>query len=174
MDTYKIDVTGDDILSKNAGVIVVYNNEHVYAYKLSSDLQAKIRLNFSKRSYCFDNTKLLKPRVYCAILVLILRQIAKENNTETAKFHLSICKDFDGHENNIVSILEQCLVKDFLLFECLTADNYTFVKHPKQSLVQKSAVNVYRGIWDGINKLSFNKTEIHNLISKPKCRKKRW
>ena len=173
MDNYKIDITGDDLLSKNAGLIVVYNNELVYAYKLSSDLQTTIRNNFTNGNYCFENKKLLKPRVYCAILTSIIKKIAQENATDLKNFQMNICNDMDGHSQNIIDILKQHF-KDLMLFEQFTGDNYSFVKHPKKSLIQQSALKVYRGNWQGIIKVKLEIDELHNLIAKPKCKKKRW
>ncbi|MFW6047038.1 MAG: hypothetical protein ACOCP4_04575 [Candidatus Woesearchaeota archaeon] len=176
MDTFKIDVTGDDLFSKNAGVIIEYSNSgepFVYAFKFSSDLQSKIRDNFNAKLYCLDNKKILKPRIYCAILVLIFEQILREHAVNTEKYIMNFCRDFDGHEQNIINILNQHF-SNKILFEALTADKYYFVKHPKKSLIQRSAEHVYRGEWEGIIKVVLNPNDIHNLIAKPKCRKNKW
>ncbi|MFT4343351.1 MAG: hypothetical protein ACMXYE_01240 [Candidatus Woesearchaeota archaeon] len=102
MDNYKIDVTGDDILSKNAGIVIVYNNKFVYGFKFNSHLQNTIRNNFQKNLYCFSNKKILKPRIYCAVVTLILKKIQIDHYTDPTSFQLNICNDFDGHSNDII------------------------------------------------------------------------
>ena len=173
MDSYKVDVTGDDLLSKGAGVIVVYNNEYVYAYKFDSSMQKNIRDNFNGKRYGFSNKKILKPRVYCAVLTTILEKISREHNTDTKRFVLDICRDFSGQEQNIIDILREHVIS-LRLFEALTSDNYLYVKHPKKSIVQVSAQKVWNKDWVGIEKVEIQATRLHNLIAKPKARKKKW
>lgn len=173
MDSYKIDVTGDDILSKNAGVIVTYNNKRVYAFKFSCDVQKNIRENYQQGNYCLNSKKILKPRVYCAVLAIILRRIAQENYTEQKNYQLNICKDFDGHEVNIISILKEH-TNQLNIFEELDANNYSFCRHPKKSLIQQSAQKIYHSNWEEISRVNIEEKELHYLIAKPKCRKKKW
>ena len=173
MDNYKIDVTGNDLLSKGAGIIVVFNNERVYAFRFDSQTQKDIRDNFQEGNYCFTNKHLLKPRVYCAVLAGILLAIAEENITETRRFQLDICRDLYGQEQNIINILRQH-VKHLHLFEDITADHYLFVRHPKKSLVQKSAQKIWNNDWEGIERVKIIDDDLHNLIAKPKCKRKRW
>ena len=173
MDIYKIDITGDDLLSKGYGVIVLFNNEHPYAYKFSSSLQAEIRNYFNKKLYGFENKKILKPRAYSAILGLLLRQISKENQTETKNFDLHICNDFDGHQNDIIHLLKENATKMFI-FGDITSDNYHFRKHSKKSKIQQLAIQVSRGNWTGINKVKIDRKEFHSLVAKKKFKKRKW
>lgn len=170
MDNYKIDVTGDDILSKKAGIVIVYNNQYVYGFLIPSKLQKNIREKFNKRVYGFENKKILKPRAYCAILTLMIKQIYLEQTTDSFNFQLDICNDFDGHGQNIINILRENLV-NYNVFKDITVDNCLFVRHPKKSLVQKSAEKISKNEWEGIIKTSLNIGEIHTLITKKKYRK---
>lgn len=173
MDTYNIDVTGDDLFAKNSGIIVVYNNSKVYAYKFSSDIQKHIRDLFNKNQFGFTNKHILKPRIYCAVLTLILKYISAYNRTNKKDYILNMCNDFDGHGNDIIAILKENLIIEKIFLQ-LTSDNYLFVRHPKKSLIQVSAENVYRGIWDNITKIIINEKELFNLIAKPKSKKDKW
>jgi len=173
MDIYNIDVTGDDLFAKNFGIIVVYNNSHVYAFKFASDLQKRIRGLFNNYEFGFENKHILKPRIYCAILTLILKHIGITNKTNKNDFLLNMCNDFDGHNNDIVALLKENLSSEnvFLKFD---SNNYYFVRHHKKSLIQESAQKVYRGNWKNITKINLNEKEIFNLIAKPKFKKDNW
>lgn len=173
MDVYNVDVTGDDLLAKNSGIIVVYNNSKVYAYKFSSNLQKSIRDLFNQNEFGFNNKKILKPRICCAVLTLILKYISIKNKIDKNGYLLNLCKDLDGHTNDIIALLKENLIGENIFFE-LTSDNYFFVRHPKKSLIQESAQNVFRGNWDNITKVAISEKELFNLIAKPKKRKNLW
>lgn len=173
MDIYNIDVTGDDLFAKNSGIIVVYNNTKVYAFKFSSNLQKNIRGLFNNFEFGFNNKKILKPRIYCAILTLILREIVFKNKSNRIDYLLNMCNDFDGHNNDIIAILKENFIT-YNLFTKFDSNNYYFVRHHKKSLIQESSEKVYRGIWDGINKVNLNEKDIFNLIAKPKFKKNNW
>lgn len=172
MDVYKIDVTGDDILSKGYGVIVLYNSRYCYAYKFSSSLQSKI-CNYYKVGEYGITKRILKPRLYCAVLSKILHQISKEKVTHDEDFQLQICNDFDGHQNDIIQILKEH-TKDLLVFGDITVDNYVFTRHPKKSKIQQLALTLGRGGWENISRVRIDESELHNLIAKRSCRKIRW
>lgn len=173
MDLYEIDVTGDDLLKKGYGIIVLYNNKYAYGYRLPSDLQKNIRKYHNEGRYGLKTTKILKPRAYCAILINILIKISTEHQTETSQFKLNICNDFDGHKSDIIQILRN-ETKIKMIFEEITADNYSFVKHPKKSKIQKYALRLYRGESDNLTKLKIDKEKIHDIIAKPKFKKEKW
>ena len=95
MDLYRIDVTGDDILSKNYGIIVLFSNEqneYAYAFKFSQDLQKEIK-DFHKAGL-YGIKCSLKPKVYSVVLSCILRKITREQYTSTSRFVFHICNDF--------------------------------------------------------------------------------
>lgn len=171
MDLYKIDVTGDDIFNKGYGIIVLYNNKQVYGYKFSSEMQSEIRNNFKGGCYGFSNSKIIKPRVYCAVLSLILKQVSEENQTHDEEFDLHLCNDFDGHQHDIIQFLKD-ITKNMLIFKDISTDNYHFTKHPKKSKIQKFSLQLSKGDWTEINKVKIDERELHKLIAKKKAKKK--
>lgn len=173
MDLYQIDVTGDDLLDKGYGIIVLYNKKYAYAYRFSSEIQAEIRNNFNSDNYGITK-KMLKPRAYSCVVYLILKRIHREHSLmETSDFHMEICDDFWNHENDIIQMLRDLTVRN-LIFEDINKDNYTFTKHNKRSKIQTLAIQLGRGEWIGISKVDINKDDLHNLIAKKQFKKKSW
>lgn len=173
MDNYKVDVTGHDLLKSNSAIIVVYNNKYIYAYQLNEKIRCKILEFFRTKKYGFNNHKILKPKVYAAILSLIIKQILIEQNAYTDDYHFDLCNDLDGHSQDIIQYLKNNFTNLNLLndFNC---NKYLFVRHPKKSLVQQSGLNIKNGNWDEIIKIKFEENLLHNLIAKNNFKNNKW
>lgn len=169
MDVFKVDVTGQDIFTRNYAIIVLVNDKHAYAYKFPNELQRKIWGYFRAGVYGVDCK--IKPRTYTVVLYLILKNIAKEVYISDSEFSFQICPDMDGNQGYIIELLKTL---SFDLFKEFTSDNYTFTKHNKKSKIQQLAEQVSRDDWTAVNKVNINEDDLHNLLAKKKYRKNCW
>ncbi|MBU0628568.1 MAG: hypothetical protein KKC75_05230 [Nanoarchaeota archaeon] len=166
-DIFEVDASGNDIFDRGFSIAIVYNNKKRYGFRFPKHLQDQIIYNNRNNKYCIDNPKSLKPRVYSAIVILLLKRIAlSERITHNYKF--LICEDLYGHFNQISDILIENLKKEFPTLN--KRDHISKCRHSKDSLIQKTAHNLYKGIIDGISAYNFDLSEIEEILSKCKVR----
>jgi len=133
---FDIDVSGEDLLSKDYTICISNNENITRGFKFSKTLVNKINRS-AKISYRFNYTDRgranLKVRIYCIIIYYLFKEIKPiiKNN----KIELNICKDFTGKD----IIIKQNL--NYFLIECLklnlNIENIFFCKLDKNSLAHK-------------------------------------
>lgn len=166
-DIFEIDVSGNDVFDRDFSIAIVYNNKKRYGFRFPKYLQDQIIYNNRNNKYCIDNPKSLKPRVYSAIVILLLKRIAqKEKINEDYKF--LICEDLYGHFNQIGDILIENLKKEFPKLN--KRDHISKCRHSRDSLIQKTAHNLYRGIFDEISIFDLSLDKIEDILSKCRTR----
>lgn len=167
-DIFEIDVAGSDIFSRNYSIGVVYNNSKRYGYRFTSSIQQSIVYNNQNNVYCIDNSKSLKPRVYAAVLLLILKRIAKKEKI-SKDYKFLICDDFYGHFNQVCDLLVRHLQSDF---PGLNKEKHlSKCKHHKKSLIQQTVTEIYAGNFEGKTMHNFELNDIEEFLSKCRIRK---
>ena len=166
-DIFEIDVAGSDVFERDFSVAIVYNNHKRYGFKFQKHLQDSIIYNHHRGKYCIDNPKSLKPRVYSAIVILVLKEIAKKEKINK-DYKFLICDDLYGHFNQVCDLLIQNLKKEFPGLD--KKKHMSKCRHSKDSLIQKTAYNLYKGNFDGITTLNFSLNQIESILSKCRIR----
>ncbi len=99
-EVFEIDVSGEDILSKDYVICVAsLNGEIIKGFKMPDEYIERIGLNHSLGHYRYENSHKgkanLKLRLYCAIIYFLIREIHPN------KTLLILCRDFGGREADI-------------------------------------------------------------------------
>ena len=98
---FEIDVSGQDLLSKDYTICVANDDGIIKGYKFSSEIVKIIHAKFGQRMYKYSKsqkgTALLKIRIYSIVIYYIFKSI------KIKEINLKICRDFAGHENDIKS-----------------------------------------------------------------------
>lgn len=110
METFEIDVSGQDIFSKDYTIVVADKNNLVKGFKFDKDIIEKITSNFKLEKYRYKTSRsqqlFLKVRIYCIIIHYLFKEITRERKLSGKKVRLEICRDFPGHEREITSQLK--------------------------------------------------------------------
>ncbi len=108
---FEIDVSGQDLLEKNYSICVADKNNLVSGFKFNEKLIKIIKSRYGEGKYRYKKSKqgvaLLKIRIYCIIIYYIFKDIKLKNK----EILLEICRDFQGHEDDIKSNLKYFLEK---------------------------------------------------------------
>ena len=104
---FDIDVSGEDILSKNYTIVIADKNYFIRGYKFDEKTiqllksrhgEGRYRYGFSKQQKAF-----LRVRIYCIIIYYLFNDILSK--IKNINITLNICRDFEGHEKDITSFL---------------------------------------------------------------------
>jgi len=108
---FEIDVSGQDLLEKNYSICVADKNNFVRGFKFNEKLIKVIKSRYGEGRYRYKKSKqgiaLLKIRIYCIIIYYIFKDIKLKDK----EVLLEICRDFEGHEEDIKSNLRYFLEK---------------------------------------------------------------
>jgi len=134
---FEIDVSGEDIFCHNYTVVVAdKNNGIIKGYKFNGDLIQILKSRRGEGKYRYPLSKegnaLFKIRLYCIIIYYLFRDIDFRDMDHEIK--LEICRDFQGHEQNITSNLKSFLEENLHL-----KISTKYVKLPKDSNADKYA-----------------------------------
>lgn len=132
---FDIDVSGEDILSKNYSICVADKNETIRGFKFSEEMVSALTSNYQHGLYKYSKSKkrraLLKVRIYSIVLFYLFRSLKLKNK----EFSLNICRDFDGREKDIENNLRYFL--EISLGFKIT--NFSFGKLDKKSTAHEYA-----------------------------------
>lgn len=100
MRVFDIDVSGEDILSKNYTICISDNNSLIKGFKVSEGFVERIRRDFDNGLFRYNNSKKgksdLKVRIYCIIIYYLFKSLKIYGDIS-----LNICRDFQGREDDI-------------------------------------------------------------------------
>lgn len=131
---FDIDVSGEDIFSRNFTICIANKDSVIRGYKFSSDTISILNSRYGQGLYKYkrsDKGRIsFKIRVYCIVISYLFKS-TKINE----KVSLNICRDFDGKDNDIKSNLT------FLLGNLMkiNIDRITFCKLREESNAHKYA-----------------------------------
>ncbi|OGJ16355.1 hypothetical protein A3K74_02070 [Candidatus Pacearchaeota archaeon RBG_13_33_26] len=144
---FEIDVSGEDILSKDYTICIANKDGIIKGFKFNEKLIKDLSSRYGQGFYRYKKSQkekaLFKVRVYCIAIYYIFKSIKIKGDLS-----LNICRDFDGKENDIKENLR------FLLDNRLglRLDNQIiFTKLDKESTANKYAFLMRK---DKKNKLS--------------------
>lgn len=160
---FDIDVSGEDIFSQGYVVCIANKDGIIKGFKFTSDIARKIGQRhsegiYNRYQYSKKGKATLKVRVYCVIIYLLFKSLGLKGSLE-----LSICRDFDGKQEEIKSNLNY-LLKDKLRINLQLIE---FVKLSHDSNAHKYAYLMKK---DNRNKLktyvNINLEEIEQFLKK--------
>ena len=110
MKEFEIDVSGEDILSKNYSVCVADKDSIIKGFKFSEEIVNNLCSRYGQGLYRYKKSKKrkadLKIRVYCVAIYYIFKSINMQGSIS-----LKLCRDFDGREDDIRKELKLFLEK---------------------------------------------------------------
>jgi len=134
---FEIDVSGDDLFSRNYTIVIADKDNLIRGFKFNQELVKILRSRFGEGKYRYPNSKkgraLLKIRIYCIIIYYLFNNI---NFKKEKELNLEICRDFQGHERDISSNLKYFLgdklnlninIKYLKLEKGSNADKYAYL-----------------------------------------------
>lgn len=106
---FDIDVSGQDLLSKDYTICVANQDGIIKGYKFSSEVVKIIHSKFGQGIYTkYSKSKkgmiTLKVRLYSIMIYYIFKSLKLKEEIE-----LNICRDFSGHEQDVKSNLNYFL-----------------------------------------------------------------
>lgn len=134
MQDFDIDVSGEDIFSRNYTVCVADRGNIIKGFKIRKEFIRTINSRYVQCLYRYKRSKkartLLKIRIYSIIIFNIFKEIKPKNEIK-----LNICRDFNGREEDIKSNLNYFL-KDLLK---LNVREFSFNRLPSDSIAHRYA-----------------------------------
>lgn len=107
---FDIDVSGEDLLSRDYTVCIANKGDIIKGFKISQDFISTINSKYGQGIYRYHKSKngraLLKVRIYSIVIYHIFKSIKI-----SSPLVLNICRDFNGREADIKSNLEYFLGK---------------------------------------------------------------
>lgn len=105
---FEIDVSGEDIFSSEYTICIADDNDIIKGFKFNKKLIQILRSRHGQGEYKYGISSkqkaLFKVRVYCIIIFYLFKSIKNIRNIS-----LTICRDFDGKENDIDANLKYLL-----------------------------------------------------------------
>lgn len=107
---FDIDVSGEDLLSKNYTICVANRGGIIKGFKFNEEYVQILNSRYGQGKYRYKKSKRekaqLKVRTYCIIIYYLFKSLKIEG-----EISLKICRDFDGKENDIKENLKFFLEK---------------------------------------------------------------
>jgi len=132
---FEIDVSGEDLLSKDYTICIANKDSLIKGFKFNERLIKTLSSKYGQEIYRYKKSKkrrsLFKVRLYCIVIYYLFKSIRIESDLS-----LTICKDFDGKENDIKENLKFFLSK---LLNLKLEDKIHFMKLNKDSNAHKYA-----------------------------------
>ncbi len=104
----EIDVSGEDLLSKDYTICVSDNWKLIKGFKFSDNFAKTLASRYGQGFYRYKKSRkgkaLLKIRIYSVIIYQIIKSLETNEN-----LCLRICRDFDGREQEIKTNLKYFL-----------------------------------------------------------------
>lgn len=165
---FEIDVSGSDLFKKDYSIVVAQRNggpknPYIFGYKFTEKTLKilKSRHGQGLYRYGFSQTQrsLFKIRLYSIVIYYIVKHIQKKNSKIfDSGIYFTLCRDFEGRENDIRSNLRY-LLRDTLKLEIRkihfqrldkgsNADRYAY-------LMRKDKKNIMKDIYVHISPEDF-------------------
>lgn len=130
MKRFEIDVSGEDLLSKNYTICISDGIEIIKGFKFGEDLVKVLCSRYGQGLYRYKKSKhglaSFKVRLYCVTIYYLFRSFNIQEGVS-----LRICRDFDGRENHIKKMLDDFLreklkinLSDSIYFEKLSSESF--------------------------------------------------
>jgi len=146
----EIDISGEDLLSKDYTICVADNNNLIKGFKFSEKLVKILSSRYGQGFYTYKKSRkgkvLFKIRIYSIIIYYIIKSFNLKG-----ELNLRICRDFDGKEqeikNNLKYLLEEklklkCAFEFTKLGRHSHAHNYSYLMRKDK----KNKLNTYINI----------------------------
>src|SRR3989344_5166226 len=105
---FDIDVSGEDLLSRDYTVCIANKDNIIKGFKMTQELVSTINSKFGQDFYRYNKSKngkaLLKVRIYSIIIYHLFKSVKSSSSLV-----LNICRDFNGREDDVKSNLEYFL-----------------------------------------------------------------
>lgn len=141
---FEIDVSGHDILNKDYTIVVAEKNNHnsdpiIFGYKFSDDIVKVLKSKYGAGLYRYKKSEkqisTFRVKLYSISAYFIIKHIYEKYKNLSKNISLALCKDFDGRENEIKSMLNYHLANKI----GLNIEKIYFERLPKESLADKYA-----------------------------------
>jgi hypothetical protein len=146
----EVDVSGEDILSKDYTICVADNDGIIKGFKFTKEIIKILSSRYGQNFYRYKKSRkgktLFKIRIYSIIVYYLIQSINPSENLE-----LKICRDFDGREqeieNNLKYFIEERLgLKLGFYFTKLGKDshahNYSYLMRKDKKNKMSTYVNI--------------------------------
>jgi len=132
---FEIDVSGEDLLSKNYVVCIANQDSIIKGFKFNEELIRILCSKYGQEFYRYKKSRkekaLFKVRIYSIIIYYLFKSIKFKG-----ELSLTICKDFDGRENDIKENLKFFLDR---ILNLGVNDKIKFIRLDKESNAHKYA-----------------------------------
>lgn len=146
MKIFEIDVSGEDLLSKDYTICIADRNGEIRGFKFSEKLVNDLCSRYGQGFYRYKKSKKgksdFKIRLYCVVIHYLIKSIKDFSDEDCLK----ICRDFDGKENDIKANLNSLFNREFpnnIYFGRLesnsNAHKYAFLMREDR----KNKINIY-------------------------------
>lgn len=96
---FEVDVSGEDLLSKNYTICIADNENIIRGFKFSEELVSILSSRFGQNIYKYHKSQkgkaTFKVRIYCIVVFYLIKSL------KCYKITLTLCKDFEGREKEI-------------------------------------------------------------------------
>jgi hypothetical protein len=110
---FEIDVSGENLLSTDYTICIANSESIIKGFKFNSKIINIINSRYGQGIYKYQKSDKgkanLKVRIYCIVLYYLFLDIREK--LKNKEITLTLCKDFDGKENEIRMNLEYFLIK---------------------------------------------------------------
>ncbi len=149
---FDIDVSGNDVLSKDYTICISDKNNTIKGYKFSQNILGILTSRFGQGLYKYSKSKKgktsFKVRLYCIIIYYLFKSLDLKGNIS-----LNICRDFTGKDDDIRKNLKYFLEKvlnldlgDRIYFVKLrsesNAHHYSYLMRHDNKNLMKTYVNI--------------------------------
>jgi len=111
---FEIDVSGEDLLQKNYTICIANKDSMIKGFKFDDNLVSVLSSKFGQGLYKYKKSRkekaLFRVRIYCIVIYYLFKSIKLKGDLS-----LTICRDFDGKENDIRENLRYLLIKNLKL-----------------------------------------------------------
>ncbi|MBU2616145.1 MAG: hypothetical protein KKC19_03510 [Nanoarchaeota archaeon] len=160
---FEVDVSGEDLFSKDYSIVVAQRNgltsePYIFGYKFTEKVLRALRDRHLQGIYRYGFSQgqraNFKIRLYCITIYYIVQKIQKDHpKIFESGVYLTLCKDFEGRENDIRSNLKYFL-RDTLKLEIKkmhfirldkgsNADRYAYLmRKDKKNLMKENYIKI--------------------------------
>lgn len=146
---FEVDVSGEDVFSKNYTIVVADRNEIVRGYKFDEKTIKILKARHGEGRYRYGNSRqdkaLMRVRVYCVVIYYLFKNLLPI--IADKRVTINLCRDFQGHEKDITSYLLYFLgnllglkieIRYVRLDKGSNADKYAFLmRMDKKNLIDR-------------------------------------
>ena len=137
---FEIDKAGDDTLTKNYSVAIVFNREKVYGFRVPKKIQEDLKNKFDKGELNIQGRFRFILRFHISIIILLIKEIIKENKG-LERYKIEICNDYDRHFHEIKDMVFKNLNQEM---KNLKKEDITSARFEKSSLVNQAAHKFFK------------------------------